>query len=288
MGDDSRVNRINRVLTPTHAGTVSVSEAAAMLGVCAHTIRRLTRQGRFPSPIRVGSAIRFLRSAVEEWIAAGGCSGSDIQTRSAGRLLPDGLQRRYAPDRHRPTVRQQSGVSGVGMTLSGYAAVFYNPSIPGTQFELQDNVFERIDLEATRAAIQGDRDILATFNHNFDLLLGRTSSGTLRLSVDSRGLLYTVSLPDTPTGKEVAELARRGDLAGSSFTFGGVRYEDHAEGSKLIRVLKSFKLYEVGPVATPAYGGTTTGLHSASASPAADLDAIRVTLAELDAAILSD
>jgi len=50
-------------------------------------------------------------------------------------------------------------------------------------------------------------------------MLGRTASGTLQLSVDSTGLLYSVSVPNTTLGNDTYELVQRGDFFESSFVF---------------------------------------------------------------------
>ena len=54
----------------------------------------------------------------------------------------------------------------------------------------------------------------ALFNHERGALLGRTCSGTLRLSEDGTGLRYEIDLPDTTVGRDVAALLERGDLTG--------------------------------------------------------------------------
>lgn len=100
-------------------------------------------------------------------------------------------------------------------------------------------------------------DVLITLNHNFDKLLGRTTSKTLRLQRDDTGLFYEVEPPNTEAGREALELISRGDITGSSFIFelavDGDKWTSDEEGRDL-RIVRNIKrIYEVGPVVNPAY-----------------------------------
>lgn len=111
-------------------------------------------------------------------------------------------------------------------------------------------------------------DVYATFNHDTASLLGRTSSGTLRVGEDREGGWYEIDLPDTTVGRDVAELLKRGDLQGSSFTFrvldGGQRRAeaDDTETGLPIREITAMDVREVGPVVNPAYPTTQAALRS--------------------------
>ena len=61
-----------------------------------------------------------------------------------------------------------------------------------------------------RALAESD-DVRGLFNHDPDNLLGRTSSGTMRLSVDKKGLLYETDPGDTNVGRDVVQHIKRGD-----------------------------------------------------------------------------
>jgi HK97 family phage prohead protease len=104
-----------------------------------------------------------------------------------------------------------------------------------------------------------DSDARALKNHDPNLLLGRESSGTLRLESNSVGLKFEIDVPDTTTGRDTLEEVRRGDLAGCSFGF--TVSEDawmHKEGEKSERtILRIDRLFDVGPVTFPAYEDTT-------------------------------
>jgi len=101
-------------------------------------------------------------------------------------------------------------------------------------------------------------DAAALFNHNPDNLLGRQSSGSLRLEETDNGLRYEVDLPQTPLADSVRELVKRGDLRGNSFAFTVAtdEWSSLEDGRQLRRVMKVDRLYDVGPVVYPAYKAT--------------------------------
>jgi len=151
--------------------------------------------------------------------------------------------------------------------LWGYAAVFYRADDPGTQFQLWDDVFERIKPTAFSRAVRED-DIRALFNHDANIVLGRNRVGTLRLSVDEVGLRYEIDPPDNIFAASVVESIRRGDVFGSSFSFlpetTVFREEKIGDRSVTIVERESVRVLDVGPVTFPAYASTSTGLRSAS------------------------
>lgn len=53
------------------AKLLKLPEVAAMVGLCAGSVRRLSRLALFPAPVRVGlRAIRWRPEEVEAWLAA--------------------------------------------------------------------------------------------------------------------------------------------------------------------------------------------------------------------------
>ena len=149
-------------------------------------------------------------------------------------------------------------------TISGYGAVFYREGDPGTEYELWEGAVERIMPGAFDRALQED-DVKSLFNHDPNIVLGRTSSGTLKLSVDETGLRYEVTPNDTQTVNDlVIAPINRGDIDGSSFMFNVA--EDGQEWSKeerdgqeiSVRSLTGIApLVETGPVTFPAYASTS-------------------------------
>ena len=90
-------------------------------------------------------------------------------------------------------------------------------------------------------------------------MLGRTKTGTLTLHEDGHGLAFTLALPDTQAGRDVAALAQRGDLGGMSFGF--IATDEVWRGDT--RELRAVELHEVSVVqAWPAYEQTTVSVRN--------------------------
>jgi len=153
--------------------------------------------------------------------------------------------------------------------IAGYAAVFYNASDPGTEYRMYSDMVERIMPGAFDKALR-ENDVRGLFNHDDSQILGRVKSGTMRLSVDRKGLKYEIDPPDTQCARDVMESIRRGDVTGSSFMFKPVSntYRD-VDGLYIVE-RNEVKLFDVGPVAFPAYESTETGVRSV-----ADQEAVR-------------
>ena len=139
-----------------------------------------------------------------------------------------------------------------GRRLEGYAATFGSEATVG-------RFVETIEPGAFRSAIAGD--VLALLDHDTGKVLGRTKSGTLRLSEDSRGLAFSLDLPDTAAGRDVLALAERGDLGGMSFGFKVPQGGEHWTRNR--RSLRTIGLREVSVVsAWPAYPDTELALRA--------------------------
>lgn len=146
--------------------------------------------------------------------------------------------------------------------LSGYGIVFYDPANPGTEYAMPGKWFERIAPDAADSSLADEsKDVTSTFNHNRDYLLGRRSSGTLKLFRDSIGVRYEVELPNTTAANDLVELVSRGDVRGSSFTFRELAYrQDRSNEEHKVWEVTKLELIEIGPVTDPAYTATTTSL----------------------------
>ena len=94
--------------------------------------------------------------------------------------------------------------------VSGYACLF--------DHESRDLGFRET---ISRNAFDGrlEDNVILTFNHDMNAILDRNQGGTLKLSIDNLGLRYDGTLPNTTSGRDVAELMRRGLLYESSFAF---------------------------------------------------------------------
>ena len=163
-----------------------------------------------------------------------------------------------------------------GMTLTGYAARFNEPSEPLP-------FIERIAPGAFKRSLRAKNDIKLLWNHSSSDVLGSTRAGTLRLAEDEMGLRVEADLPDTQAGRDAKVLIQRGDVTGFSFGFTVPPNGDtwNADGTE--RTLKSVRLLEVSTgVAFPAYpttNGTAQVRSLEEITMAAELDLEMVTVA---------
>jgi HK97 family phage prohead protease len=135
--------------------------------------------------------------------------------------------------------------------IEGYGSVFNSESknLGGFYEYISPDAFRSADMTQTVALI----------NHDNNYVLGR-SPNTLQLSVDKRGLKYTVKLGKQSYAQDLYESIKRGDISSSSFAFtiadGGDSWEKR--DGKLIRTINSINtLYDVSAVTNPAYGSAT-------------------------------
>jgi HK97 family phage prohead protease len=145
-------------------------------------------------------------------------------------------------------------------TLIGYAAKFERLAMIGSYFQ------EKIAPGAFSAAIGGD--IRALVDHDAGRVIGRTKSGTLRLSEDGTGLRVEIDVPDTTDGNDLWVLVERGDISGMSFGFRVTKETWDETGEVPVRTIQAVELFEVSAVAWPAYEDTTIGLRSLEAARA--------------------
>jgi HK97 family phage prohead protease len=148
---------------------------------------------------------------------------------------------------------------GEGKTLVGYAAVFESEA------ELYPGFFESISRGAFDDVLEND--VRALIDHESGKILGRTASGTLRISTDEKGLRYEIDLPDTSYANDLAVSLKRGDVRESSFGFTVKKdtvIEETREGLPVIKrtIEKIGKLYDVSPVTFPAYKDTEAQLRN--------------------------
>ena len=146
------------------------------------------------------------------------------------------------------TVDETAQVDGPPV-FRGHAAVF--------DMESQDlgGFRETIARGAFRKAIGEAQDTVALFNHDPNLVLGRTTNNTLSLREDPRGLHAEFEAPDTTFARDIRELVRRGDVSQMSFAFTVAKddWQERSDGSIVRRVLEVDRLHDVSLVTSPAY-----------------------------------
>lgn len=151
-------------------------------------------------------------------------------------------------------VRDQDDTVG---NISGYAAVFNSLSEDLGRFR------EKIAYGAFGDSIK--KDVRALWSHNPDYVLGRTTNNTLTLREDNVGLAFELSLPNTQLGRDALTSIRRKDITGMSFGFFVLEdsWQRGKGGEPHVRTLLKVDLFEVSPVAFPAYPATQVSSRTA-------------------------
>ena len=127
----------------------------------------------------------------------------------------------------------------------GYGAVFNSESNDLGGF------VEYIDKNAFDGRLEDDVRFL--INHD-GMPLARTTNGTLRLSVDEKGLKYEADMPDTTLARDLMTLLKNGTINQSSFAF--IVEEDSwdvRDGKNVRTINKISRLFDVSSVTYPAY-----------------------------------
>ena len=136
---------------------------------------------------------------------------------------------------------------GDEMVLEGYAAVFNSETDLGAFREvIKPGAFDDVM----------NNDVRALINHDPNLVLGRTTNGTLKLEQDERGLKYRVELGKQQYAKDFYESVKRGDISQSSFAF-TIDKQSWNEERTVRSVDKVRQLLDVSPVTYPAYSAAT-------------------------------
>ena len=159
------------------------------------------------------------------------------------------------------TVIARSEGENMPKEIGGIAAVINSVTDLG-YFE------EVIERDAFDYALSKEYDIRCLFNHEAELILGRTLSGTCNVFVNGDGNLEYTWVPDyeNPTHMSVVRSIMRGDITQSSFAFTikEQKWSDSTKygtmGKRTITVIED--LYDVSPVTYPAYADTEADARS--------------------------
>jgi len=157
--------------------------------------------------------------------------------------------------------------------IRGYAAVFnsYSEDLGGFREIILPGSFTNV---LSRAV-----DVRALVNHDPNLILGRSTNGTLEMSEDDFGLGFVITPPTTQLADHYVSAIERGDMTGCSFAFrvGKDKWtpgntDDNTPPTRSISEVS--ELMDVGPVTYPAYPDTSVAMRSlASQTPAEIADA---------------
>lgn len=137
-------------------------------------------------------------------------------------------------------------------TVSGYAVVFNQPSQPLPFIEyISRDALNDVDFSKT----------LLLYAHDYNKILARADSATLKTEIDDTGLKFTAQIPDTTLGVDTFKNIQAGNVKGCSFGFtisqGGDRWDTRDDGTTVHYVDKIDTVSELTLTAIPAYEETT-------------------------------
>ena len=97
-------------------------------------------------------------------------------------------------------VELRAGADGA-QKAGGYALVYdrYSQNLGGYVEQCARGLADK--------SIADGVDVLARYQHDSDMLLGRVSAGTCRVASDATGVAYEADLPDTTYARDLAVLA---------------------------------------------------------------------------------
>lgn len=162
-------------------------------------------------------------------------------------------------ERRMMTMELRASNDDGAMKVSGYAAKYNQWSDIGWFREI---------IAPGAFADTLNADVRALFNHDPNIVLGRTTNGTLTLREDETGLWMECTFPDTGAARDIYTLIQRGDITQQSFAFevpsrGDIwSFPDKGDPE---RTLLKVKLWDVSPVTYPAYEDTTVAARSMEA-----------------------
>jgi len=155
-------------------------------------------------------------------------------------------------------------------TIRGYAAKFNTLSevMPMKDTDGKTVYFREQLMPGCFSAAIAVSDCRSLFNHDPNLIMGRTLAGTLRIKEDDVGLAFENDPPDTSYSRDLQVSMQRGDISQCSFGFtvsdkGDSWERDSANPGQFIRSINSIaRLYDASPVTYPAYVDTSCALRS--------------------------
>lgn len=147
---------------------------------------------------------------------------------------------------------------GSSPKISGYVTNF------GKLSQVIYDFRERFQAGCFDECLAENPDIVGLFNHNMDYVLGRTTAGTLRASVDDVGLAYEIDPPDTQLARDLVTSMRRGDIRGSSIGFYCLEdtWDLDPSTGGLLRTIVKAAVFDISVVTDPAYLDASANVRS--------------------------
>lgn len=148
-----------------------------------------------------------------------------------------------------------------GVTLTGYALIWNVPSTDRGGYKVR-----LLPGSATFAT-----PTLALYHHDFRAVIGNTENDTLRLTPDDYGVKVEIDLPNTTTGRDVAELVGKKYVRGMSFAMvSSPRGRVTKENGQEIFDAEAYAVDEVTVTSIPAFLTAAVGVKAEAKGDYAD------------------
>ena len=140
------------------------------------------------------------------------------------------------------------------MILEGYPVVFNQETLIGDE---EWGWYEVVDKKALDEADLSD--VPLKYNHGDSKgILARTRNGSLKLTVDEKGLKMRAELIDTTDNVDIYKCVKSGLLDKMSFAFNVIEDKiEHKSGTPKRTITKIGRLFDVAVVDLPAYDQTS-------------------------------
>lgn len=147
-------------------------------------------------------------------------------------------------------VRDTQTANDGSHVISGTAVVFDQPSeaMPFIEY-VSPLAFKNVDFS----------QVQLLYNHDFSSILARADAGTLEITVDTKGLNFTATLPDTQLGNDTFTNIQNGNLQGLSFgfTIADDSWGLDKDGNEVHIINQIDRLFELSLTPRPAYQETS-------------------------------
>lgn len=147
-------------------------------------------------------------------------------------------------------VRDTQTANDGSHVISGTAVVFDQPSeaMPFIEY-VSPLAFNNVDFSSVQLL----------YNHDFSSILARVDASTLEITISSKGLNFTATLPDTQLGNDTFTNIKNGNLQGLSFgfTIADDSWGLDNDGNEVHTINQIDQLFEISLTPIPAYQETS-------------------------------
>lgn len=146
-----------------------------------------------------------------------------------------------------------------GFTLEGYAAVFDTP----TRIDSWEGRFDELIIRGAFLKTLKERSPVMQWDHGHDAATGSVPIAAIQsIREDDHGLFVSARMFDNARVEPIRQAIAGGAIDGMSFRFRVVKEEWDESDDVPLRSIKELDLFELGPVAFPAYTSTSVGVRS--------------------------